>query len=257
MRKKSLLVLQPNDLETAAESAVGSGNEKLGSRIGTFSLPAIHTCHLGSTETCRSRCYADSGHFVGTNVQRRYSLNLAFTRRPDFVAKMLARIQKKERTAFRWHVAGDLYSVEYAVKLAAVMLACPKLPMFIYTRTWRNENMRPVLRLMAGLPNVQLWLSCDQDTGEPVDIPGARRAYMQVENDPGPAYSVDLVFRDKPVRTASVAKRVAGAVVCPVENGTKTDITCEKCRICFTDPAVDPTRRTTGRFTSSKTEPTV
>lgn len=240
-----LTVFDAVAMAAAPDKAIGKGNEKLGRRVGTFSLPAVHTCHLGSTPTCRSLCYADSpqSHFVGPVVQNRYWANLTFSKADRFVAEMTARVTKKRLSAFRWHVSGDLYSVAYAARVLAVMRGTPGTPAYIYTRAWKDAGVRAVVAQMVALPHVQVWFSCDRDSGPPPAVPGARRAYLQVLPGDEPAYPVDLVFRDRRAR-AVVAKRVAGALVCPVENGATKNVTCEKCRVCFTDPAVDPTRRT-------------
>jgi hypothetical protein len=240
-----LAVVDTTSMADAPERAIGKGNEKLGRRVGTFSLPSVHTCHLGSTPTCRSLCYADSpqSHFSMPATQRRYWTNLAFTRDHRFVPEMIGRIAGKKLVAFRWHVSGDLYSAGYAAKVLAVMSATPEAPAYIYTRAWRDAGVRAVLATMAALPHVQVWLSCDRDSGPPAAVPGTRRAYLQTLPGDEPGYPVDLVFRDRPARR-TVAKRVAGALVCPVENGVSHSVTCDRCRVCFSDPVTDPARRT-------------
>jgi len=233
MPKVALPLVTGQEIAKSNQHSIGNGNIKLGKRIGTFSLPAIHTCELGSTPTCRDLCYActSNSFFMMSNVIKRYQTNLAFSHTSEFVDSMVKQIRKKKLIAFRWHVSGDLYSPAYAAKILSVISRTPEVNHYLYTRTWRSLKMRPIISAIASQPNVLLWLSCDRDTGEPVEIPESRRAYLQVSEDDVPSYNVDLVFRDAPLRE-TVVKRVSGAIVCPVENGV-TNTTCQKCQICI------------------------
>ncbi len=50
----------------------------------------------------------------------------------------------------------------------------------------------------------------------------------------------DLGFR---VKRKSLQKRIGGAIVCPVENGAKAEVTCQKCGLCWEPLAVKDPRR--------------
>ena len=78
----------------------------------------------------------------------------------------------------------------------------------------------------------------DRETGEPGRIPeNVRLAYMSVDVKDLPTDKVDLAFRDYKARDV-VQKRVNGVFVCPVENGSGIDLTCEKCKVCFRNESV-------------------
>jgi hypothetical protein len=86
---------------------------------------------------------------------------------------------------------------------------------------------------LAALPNMELLLSVDRDTGYPDESiwSNFRTAFMMVTDDDSDLVRPDthVVFRDN---RFSILKRVNGNLVCPTENGiTKT--TCEKCKWCF------------------------
>ena len=89
------------------------------------------------------------------------------------------------------------------------------------------------LHAFAALPNMELLLSVDRDTGYPNedDWYGFRTAFMMVTDDDSNLVRPDthVVFRDN---RFAILKRVNGNLVCPTENGiTKT--TCEQCKWCF------------------------
>ena len=94
--------------------------------------------------------------------------------------------------------------------------------------------MYDVLHELNALPNMELLLSVDRDTGYPnSNWDGFRTAFMMVDDNDIPLVQPDthVVFRDN---RNSVMKQVNGNLVCPTENGiSKT--TCEKCKWCFKD----------------------
>jgi hypothetical protein len=227
---------------------IGTGNTKLGKRVFTFSLPAVHTCWKGSTETCRSLCYADKGFFTTNSVKERLWKNLALTGRRDFKDVIVNLLADSAGSLLRWHVSGDFYNADYGYRVFQILREIPHVWVWLYSRTWQDLEMFSLLKKIAELNHVQLWFSCDKDTGNPPEVPNrVRLAYMQVADDDIPDYDVDLFFRDGKVR-GTVVKRINGTLVCPVENGVTEGLTCDRCRICFTDPVADKTRRTRGRY---------
>jgi hypothetical protein len=169
------------------------------------------------------------------NVKKSLTKNWDSTKEDDFVDKSVAELKRVGAKVCRVHVAGDLYSVEYAQKWLAIFKALPECRFFIYTRSWRGAEFKTVMSSIAKCKNVRLWLSVDKETGKPKRVPkGARLAYMQVAHDDVPKYKVDLVFRTDNLKDV-VAKKVGNATVCPVENGATRDMNCMKCGICWRD----------------------
>lgn len=219
---------------TATTQAVvkfGDGNNKLG-KAKTFSIPAIDTCP-GRSKKCEAICYATRGHYHGGVVQR--SLKNAFeaSKSPNFAMEAIALLQKQPAgTIFRIHPSGDLYDAVYINKWIAIIKGSPHITFWIYTRSWRLPALRPLIEQMAKLPNVQVWFSCDQETGKPTNVPkDVLLAYMMVDDTDIPKFKTDLIFRDGKLRK-SIVRHVNGTIVCPTENG-KTNTTCEKCKICW------------------------
>lgn len=219
------------------------GNRKLGTSVYAFSIPAIDTCP-GSSKVCRSRCYAARGMFLTRYVKKGLDNNLAETKEEGFVQKIVDQINDQDIKLVRWGVAGDIYSVAYAKKVYEIFKTCEQTKFYLYSRSWRVPTLRPWLAKMAKLKNVRMWWSVDEETGVPSSRPKrVRLAYMQVRPEDRPRGKVDLFFRDRSAQT-EVVKRIKGALVCPPENGV-TNTTCEKCKMCWSDPEDQPEKRTT------------
>jgi hypothetical protein len=215
--------------------AFRQGNSKLGKKIWTFSIPAGGSCP-GKTDACSKECYAADGFFLMPNVVRSLNKNWDETRQPDFVDNAINHLKKVKAKVCRVHVAGDLYDKEYAEKWLTIFKNVPDCRFFIYTRSWRIADIRPVITKMSRCKNVKMWWSVDKDTGKPKRLPQRTRlAYMQVDSTDIPAYRVDLFFRvDRAMNQVSV-KKINNTLVCPVENGFTKDMNCMKCGFCWRD----------------------
>lgn len=210
---------------------LSTSNSKLG-KIANWSIPAIKTCP-GKSKFCASLCYADKGFYKMNNVQASHAKNYALSLGDTFEKDMIAYITKKKCPVVRIHVAGDFYSAEYTQKWVNIVKACPKTAFYAYTRSWRVANIVSALTALADLPNMQLWLSVDKETGKACDIPKTTQAYLSSGDEDAPTWPVDLVFRAK---TITPQKKLGGAIICPYEQGAETDVTCQTCRICFKAP---------------------
>lgn len=211
---------------------LGRGNYKLGTKILTWSLPAILTCP-GRTELCSSRCYALRGRMKGR--QEPYKANLEAARAPGFVPRLIGEIVRRRARVVRVHVSGDFFSVTYAKAWLRVMRECSDTAFYFYTRSWREPKYAETFAAMAALPNVAAWYSVDRETGHPPVVPrNVRVAYLAVDDEDAksidPRYT-DLLFRDYPSRSTEL-RSVAGRPVCPHENGRDSHVTCESCGIC-------------------------
>ena len=77
---------------------------------------------------------------------------------------------------------------------------------------------------------MQLWFSCDVDTGEPPRVEGVRRVWMWQDQEP--PYGVDLVLPTY-VKGRKLPKRLGLALVCPGYQRPEAGITCRTCRFCL------------------------
>lgn len=212
--------------------AFSKNNSKLGKDIWSFSIPAGSTCP-GKTDLCSNLCYAAKGFFVMPAVKKSLDENLTKSKSDEFVNWVTAEIVKNKIKILRVHVAGDMFSLDYANSWYQVMKSCPDTRFFLYSRSWRIPEIKPCLIKMSKLNNAKIWWSVDRETGKPPIVPSKiRLAYMQVSSDDVPDYPVSLVFRINNLRNI-VTKKVNGAVVCPPENGVNKQLTCSKCGICW------------------------
>ena len=205
------------------------GNTKLGSKIHCWSIPAGKTCP-GQTKLCANCCYAKRGHFFGTNVADAHARNLKVTELPYFAAYAIGEIYRHNIEILRIHVGGDFHVASYVRSWLDIVRHCPQTKFYTYTRSWRIPELRPALQKLARERNVHLWLSADRETGQPPVWPGARIAWMAMDDNDHPSYPVDLVFRVQ--RDTVMKKDVHGNRVCRYDWGQGT-VTCSNCKWCF------------------------
>ncbi len=212
------------------------GNDKLGKGIWHFSLEAGVTCP-GKTAACSKVCYANRNTFVYPNVVKRYKLNLRRSKTKLFASRVIAFLRSRAIETVRIHSSGDFYSYAYIMKWYKIVKSSPDTQFYAYTRSWRKvdevtQAMREALRKLAGLPNMQLWLSCDKDSGRPPAWRGVAWAYMAVDDRDTPKYKASLAFRVR--RKVIMRQQNNGTLVCPLEQGVDLgSTTCSTCRICF------------------------
>jgi hypothetical protein len=209
------------------------GNSKLGESIFHLSLPAVTTCP-GASGVCRTVCYARAGRFRTRRVRRILAANLRAAHEDTFVGRMAAEIRKRCVLLMRWHVSGDVFSFEYGMKMVRVMELSRRTTFFLYTRSWRREDIRPALFAMAELPNAVVWLSCDRETGMPephMIPPRANAAFLQTEADEVPFPEVELVFRTKRLR--ELRPTFPLRTICTTERPDAPDSTCGSCGRCW------------------------
>ena len=158
--------------------------------------------------------------------------NLKASEEKDFAARMVKEIARRWCRVVRIHVAGDVYSANYARKWVEICRCCPETTFYTYTRSWRIASIAPVLEELAALENVRLWYSADDDTGVPPELPEGVRVAWLMDRQDGEMETVDLVFRVRKLRSEP-AKRIGLSLVCPVENGSDKETDCGTCRLCW------------------------
>lgn len=226
------------------------GNKKTGDTC-SFDIPPISTCP-GSTEICRSKCYANQMFAMYPALARKYERNILLTKSKDFVKTLIKHIPRQ--ATVRIHVSGDFYSAKYARDWFKIAEKRSNCTFYAYTRSWRvnNVKMLQTIRNLQELPNVNINLSLDEDTGIP-NFEGAdsyRWCFMSSDdNAPTELRRNDIVFRTnhsghKRRRKNKLAKNEApplpihriGGIVCPLERGLDIPVTCGSCRLCINKP---------------------
>jgi hypothetical protein len=206
------------------------GNSKLGKLVHHWSLPAvIASVCVCASDLCRKLCYAAQGFYNYDNVKKALAENHKESLRPDFPVLVQGWLRVLFVRVLRIHASGEFYSAAYVKKWIEIVRKSPNVEFYAYTRSWRRQAILTQLQVLSELPNMTLWFSCDQETGQPPAVPGVRTAYLMIGDDDIPAFPVDLVFRDK---DKTMLKWVGSAIVCPAENGV-TKTTCSTCQLCF------------------------
>ena len=227
---------------------LSKGNTKTGD-AASFDIPAIKTCP-SRTELCAKDCYAAKLMRIYRNVNAKYERNLRLANSKGFVLHMIEHIPSN--CNMRIHVSGDYYSVEYIDKWIQIVSSRKDVTFYAYTRSWRDPSLRRSLKKLASLPNININLSVDDETGKP-KFAGAdhfRWCYLS-RDDTAPNWlrRDDIVFRTnhnghKRRRQNAIKNgqtppmpihRLIGKV-CPLERGLDVPVTCSTCRLCIDKP---------------------
>jgi len=100
------------------------------------------------------------------NIKEKNDKRLDATLEDDFVDIIVGEILKTRAPAFRLHVIGDFYTVEYVEKWVLIAKRLPDVIFFGSTRSWRCEFIADSLKRFRDLPNVYVKASVDQTDNE-------------------------------------------------------------------------------------------
>lgn len=218
----------------AEQKLLTQGSGKLGEALHVWSLPAVSTCP-GSTPTCRRECYAKKGRFSTGYVLKRLRRNLAESKKPDFVERIVREVVSRGVLVLRIHASGDLYDVAYAEKWLRIIRACPRTVFYLYSRSHAVPEIAEVLGRIAAEKNAKVWFSVDADLCASELPPNVRVCYLQTELGEKVG-DVDLVFRTKKLRGTKIGLPMLP--VCPnevPEVKKAKGIVCGSCQKCFRD----------------------
>lgn len=210
------------------------GNSKLGKDIFAWSIPSQKTCP-GKSKVCQSVCYVSRGYFRYASVGMAHAENLRRSKLKSFVDDMCEELEKNKVKLMRIHVAGDFYSATYLRKWIEIVARNPKVRFLAYTRSWRVNELVPLLEELAALPNISLRLSCDHSMPAPPKIPKAGLAWLALDDDDTPPYPVALVLRNN---AKTPMRKMGGNLVCLNEQllPNKESPTCSQCMVCYRAP---------------------
>jgi len=208
------------------------------------------------TEECGPKCYAATLMRIYKAVDAKYTRNLEFCNTQGFVEYMIETIPAN--CQFRIHVSGDFKDTAYIHKWVTICQRRPDVTFYAYTRSWQLGRMWKAILKLHALPNVNVNLSVDDETGEPTKnwADKLRWCYL-THNDTVPDWMRpnDIIFRSSygghktrrknaekkglnPDTVAPLIHKLVG-VVCPLERGRKIpNFSCAKCRLCVDKPKV-------------------
>lgn len=119
---------------------ISKGNRKIG-RVMNVSLPPILTC--ANCKECKFLCYDVKAVNAYPSVLRARARNLSILERdPEkyFSAIRKALKGRKKDKYFRWHVAGDIPSMEYLLEMVAIAKEFPQFVFWTYTKNYIIVN---------------------------------------------------------------------------------------------------------------------
>lgn len=243
------------------------GNQKITAGNGTYDDPkpnALSTVQVEDcphrTPTCESTCYVHGLEKHANETHQKYRHNSQAIREilakgdvPGWVATLAEWITNNAEGGFRWHVSGDVFSMEYAEFIRDVALASPTVMHWIYTRSF------PFVEPLTDAPNLIVNLSADQDNYEAARETAKRLhlriCYLTVDGSvPGDLDDDAVIFPDYSLRGRSLDKPTDHLwwkglpprnkkMVCPVDFfGKSESIRCGVCVKCMVphEPANQP-----------------
>lgn len=208
----------------------------------------------GATPTCKASCYVDGLAKHASDTYALYEHNSAEIRKIlandqlacDWVM-LLAKWLTDNVTSFRWHVSGDVFSLEYAQWIADVCAESPTVKHWIYTRSF--EFLRPLAAVSKERGgNLALNLSADKDNADAAytasTAHGGRVCYLTSDGVvpiwllPGEVIFPDYALRGGTERGREWFEALPAhqkKMVCPVDfHGKSEQRRCGPCDRCLT-----------------------
>lgn len=239
-----------------------SGDSKVAERVtqraakvdvrvpNAFGLSAIESCS-GATDTCKKVCYALRAELRPSTknaMARNLATLLAYGDDVDAMAAELCAMVEQfkakadragiDEAIFRIHWDGDFYSVAYAAAWAKVIELFPTVQFWAYTRSFQAWcNVVPVL---AGLPNLSLYLSVDVDNHKRAAAVHKRHPWTRLAVMAETSVHIDLIRAAIKVGPAPICPELTGKLPLVVSNdrrhrlavGEKGQGACSACRLC-------------------------
>ena len=117
--------------------SISPGNSKMGV-IPSVSLPPIKTCPAGCP--CAKKCYAAKLCRIRKNVREAYERNLAAWNEDPAAYEMQVKAAACTTRFFRWHVAGDIPSMEYLQMVFRIARDLPGTEFLMFTKRYNLVN---------------------------------------------------------------------------------------------------------------------
>ena len=137
--------------------------------IRSWSLQALETCpgsvadDGGLVDACKG-CYATTGNYRYPNVKAPRIENKEDWKRDSWVDDMVKQLDSDRY--FRWFDSGDMYSLELAEKIHAVMVRTPWVKHWLPTRMAKFSKFKAIIDSMKELDNVSVRFSSDSIMGD-------------------------------------------------------------------------------------------
>lgn len=172
------------------------GNSKVTVGNGTFEKPVPNSFSLVqvkdcpfATPICKSVCYVHNLEKAEAEIHEKYQSNSIVIRQiladlnyqATTVYALAYWIRKHCPKGFRWHISGDIFSMEYSWFISQVTKLAQPVPCWIYTRSF------PFLEPLQDIENLTVNLSADKDnwheTKQAYQKFGFRICYLTVQGE--------------------------------------------------------------------------
>jgi len=231
------------------------GNSKITAGNGTFENPNPNAFSIvqvldcpGATETCRSSCYVHQIEKYKPEIHDLYKHNSSFIREilkeqemSDSWSKTLSDwININCQGGFRWHVSGDIFSLDYAKWIANVCKQSMLVNHWIYTRSF--DMIAPLLKTQ----NLVVNISADKDNYQQAKAISEKfnlkLCYLTIDGKVPETITGDVIFPDYNLRGGNLAGQTwynslsidQRKCVCPVDYHGKSETRrCGPCNRCM------------------------
>lgn len=128
--------------------SISRGNSKLGSVINVSTVP--RRCCPEGVPCANGGCYALKAYRMYPATRRAWTRNERIARRhPDvYFSQIAERVAKVRPCLFRWHVAGDILSVEYLRGMCQVATENPSTHFLAFTKGFDIVNRYEYLQAL-------------------------------------------------------------------------------------------------------------
>jgi hypothetical protein len=236
------------------------GNGKITAENGSFKNPSANAFSLlhktdcpNKTPVCESKCYVNQLKEAEPDIYNIYHHNSEVIHQvlaSDYETKITIKAFSTwisshcKKGGFRWHVSGDIFSMEYAWFIRAVVLETPDVHHWTYTRSF---NFSAVLHNVS---NIVVNLSADRDNFNEAtafhDKYGFRLCFMATEGDVIPDLPKgSVIFPSHELRGGALKNpldalwwkslsRKQKHMVCPPDFFGQTEVLrCGPCKKCL------------------------
>lgn len=117
--------------------SISPGNSKMGV-IPSVSLPPIKTCPAGCP--CAKKCYAAKLCRIRKSVREAYERNLSAWNDDPAAYELQVKAAACTTRFFRWHVAGDIPSMEYLQMVFRIARELPGTEFLMFTKRYNLVN---------------------------------------------------------------------------------------------------------------------
>jgi hypothetical protein len=120
--------------------SISTGNSKLGKKlkIGNVSLTPILSCPNGVPCASTKKCYALKSYRQYPNVRNAWDKNLRiYLNNPDvYFEQINSYLQSQLSLYFRWHVGGDIPSIDYLNRMVKLAIQNPQIQFLTFTKNY-------------------------------------------------------------------------------------------------------------------------